>query len=74
MLEKYGRIDVMVLNAGVNAHFCFGDLKELNVYEKVMRTNFYANVFLTKYALASLRKSKGIIVVISSISGKLGLP
>lgn len=39
-----------------------------------MKTNFYANVYLTKYALNSLRKSNGLIIVISSISGKFGLP
>ena len=39
-----------------------------------MRINFYANVFLTKHALPHLRKSGGQILVISSISGKFGLP
>lgn len=39
-----------------------------------MRTNFYANVFLTKFALPLIKKSQGGIVVISSLSGKFGLP
>ena len=39
-----------------------------------MKTNFYANVYLTRYALSYLRKTQGFIIVISSISGKLGLP
>jgi short-subunit dehydrogenase len=39
-----------------------------------MKTNFYANVYLTKYALNYVKKVKGFIVVINSISGKLGLP
>ena len=39
-----------------------------------MKTNFYANVSLTKYALPYLRKSNSHIIVISSMSGKLGLP
>lgn len=39
-----------------------------------MKTNFYANVYLTKHALSYLRKTRGFIVVISSISGKFGLP
>ena len=72
--KKYGKIDVLVLNAGVNAHFHFGELKDLKIYETLMKTNFYANVYLTRYALNYLRKSKGFIIVISSISGKLGLP
>ena len=39
-----------------------------------MRTNFYANLYLTKYALPLLKKSGGLIVVVSSLSGKFGLP
>lgn len=74
VIEKYHKIDVLILNAGINAHFHFGDLKDLTVYDQLMKTNFYANVYLTKYALTHLRKTKGFIVVISSISGKLGLP
>lgn len=74
VLEKYHRIDILILNAGINAHFHFGDLKDLSVFDKLMKTNFYANIYLTRYALNSLRKSRGIIVVISSMSGKLGLP
>lgn len=71
---KYGKIDVLVLNAGINAHFHFGDLTDLKIYDTLMKTNFYANVYLTRYALGYLRKSQGFIIVISSISGKLGLP
>ena len=39
-----------------------------------MKTNVYANVYLTKYALPALRKNESHIVVISSLSGKFGLP
>lgn len=65
---------MLILNAGINAHFTFGDLEDLTIFSKLMETNFYANVFLTKYALNSIRKNKGHIVVISSASGKFGLP
>lgn len=73
-LSLFNRLDLLVLNAGVNAHAKFSQLKELNVFDKLMKTNFYANLYLTKYALPSLRKTKGKIVVISSASGKFGLP
>ena len=73
-INKFGKINYLVLNAGVNAHFHFSELNDLSLYEKVMKTNFYANVYLTKYALPYLRKTQAQIIVISSISGKLGLP
>ena len=46
----------------------------MSVYESLMKTNFYSNVYLTKLALPILKKTKGGIVVISSLSGKFGLP
>lgn len=39
-----------------------------------MNTNFYANVNLTQAILPYIKQSKGKIIVISSLSGKFGLP
>ncbi len=39
-----------------------------------MKTNFYANVHLTKLALPYLKRTNGSIIAISSLSGKFGLP
>jgi len=39
-----------------------------------MKTNFYSNVMLTKFALPTIKRTNGRIVVISSLSGKFGLP
>jgi dehydrogenase/reductase SDR family protein 7B len=39
-----------------------------------MRTNFYANVYLARLALPLLARTGGKIIVISSLSGKFGLP
>lgn len=68
------RIDFLVLNAGVNAHFTFSNIQDFSVYESLMKVNFYANVYLTRFALPIVKASKGAIVVISSLSGKFGLP
>jgi NAD(P)-dependent dehydrogenase (short-subunit alcohol dehydrogenase family) len=46
----------------------------MQIFETLMRTNFYANVALTKLALPFIKKSNGKIIVISSLSGKFGLP
>ena len=72
--KRCQKLDLLVLNAGVNAHFKFGQLKDLAVFEQLMKTNFYANAYLTKAALPILKKTKGGIVVVSSLSGKFGLP
>lgn len=65
---------MLILNAGINAHFYFSENEKMEVFEQLMKTNLYANIYLTKYALPSLRKFESQIVVISSLSGKFGLP
>ena len=73
-MGNYNRIDCLILNAGINAHFSFSKHQDLEVFEALMRTNFHSNVHITKYALPHLKKSKGKLVGISSLSGKFGLP
>jgi NAD(P)-dependent dehydrogenase (short-subunit alcohol dehydrogenase family) len=73
-LERFGRLDVLVLNAGVNAHFKFDELEDLDIVEDLMRTNYYANVYLTRFAVQHLKKSAGQVLVVSSMSGKVGTP
>jgi len=73
-IKKYGELDVIVLNAGVNAHIKFEEMKDLSIFQEIMQTNFFGYVFCTKYALPYLKKSKGQIIVLSSLSGEIGLP
>jgi NAD(P)-dependent dehydrogenase (short-subunit alcohol dehydrogenase family) len=72
--KSYNRIDCLVLNAGINAHFEFKDIANIEIFNKLMDTNFYANVNLTRLALPYLKTCNGKVVVISSLSGKFGLP
>ncbi len=72
-IEKFGKIDVLVNNAGVSMRAMFDDL-QIDVFEKVMNINFMGAVYCTRYAIPHILKQKGSIVGVSSVSGFTPLP
>jgi len=72
-LSVFGRIDLLINNAGISMRGLFKDL-EPEVIKKVMDINFFGAVYCTRFAMAALIESKGTIVGISSIAGYRGLP
>lgn len=72
-IRKFGRIDVLVCNAGISMRALFEDTK-LEVFKKLMDTNFYGAIYATKFAIPHLLESKGIIIAISSINGRRSTP
>ncbi len=72
-IEKFGRIDVMINNAGISMRAPF-EAVETDVLRKLMDVNFWGTVYGTKYALPWLLQSGGSVVGIISIAGHVGLP
>lgn len=72
-IDKFGKIDVLVNNAGISMRALFKDL-DISVIKNVMDVNFWGTVYCTKYALPYLLESKGSVVGVISIAGYIGLP
>jgi short-subunit dehydrogenase len=72
-IERFGRIDILINNAGVSMRALFQDM-ELEVVHRIMDVNFYGTVYCTKFALPCLLESKGSLVGVISIAGHVGLP
>lgn len=72
-LNNFGRIDILINNAGISMRALFEDL-EMKVFRKVMDTNFWGSVYATKYCLPEILKNKGSVIGVSSINGFRGTP
>lgn len=72
-VEKFGKIDILINNAGISMRASFDDVK-LEVIKQLMDINFWGTVYCTKYAMPYLSESKGSVVGVSSIAGFKGLP
>lgn len=69
-----GHVDWVVHNAGLAARDLAVDLP-IDIHRRVMETNYFGPVALTRAILPSmLRRRSGTIVVVSSVTGKYGAP
>ncbi|MDX1621464.1 MAG: SDR family NAD(P)-dependent oxidoreductase [Nitriliruptorales bacterium] len=67
-VDRLGRIDVVVVNAGVTALGSFRGTSD-EVFRRVMDVNFHGAVHTARAALPTLQASEGRLVVISSVAG-----
>ncbi len=67
--ELNGSLDVLINNAGYGAFGALEDFSEQEIRQQ-MEVNFFAPTILIKELLPFLRKSKGMVVNISSIMGQ----
>lgn len=73
VITHYGKIDILINNAGITMRSLFQDL-DLEVFRKVMDTNFWGAVYATKYCLNEIIKNRGSVIAVSSVNGFRGTP
>lgn len=74
ILQCFGHVDVLINNAGISYRGAIVDTT-MDVDKKVMETNYFGPVALTKGLLPSMiKRRQGHIVAISSIQGKISIP
>lgn len=73
-IARFGRMDVLINNAGSTMWSRFDELADLGVIEQVMSVNYFGAVYLTAAALPWLKQSRGRLVAVTSLAGLTGVP
>ena len=73
-ITAHGRLDTLVCNAGITMWALFEEIEDLSILEAIMQVNYFGSVYCTRYALPHLKKTRGRIVGVSSLTGKTGVP
>jgi len=74
IIEESGRLDVLVNNAGYGQFGCTEDIS-IEDFRKQFETNFFSIVRIIQKVSPIMRnQNSGIIVNISSVAGRMGLP
>jgi len=71
VLDQHRRLDALVCNAG---YFLAGPLEEISAAElrEQLEVNLIGTIGLVRALLPALRRAKGVVVLVSSISGRFG--
>jgi ketoreductase RED2 len=71
-LERFGRLDILINNAGTTALIPHADLDAVTdeIFHRILDTNLLGTWYLTRAALPHLRQSPaGVVVNVTSIAG-----
>ncbi len=67
-------LDLIILSAGLSMGARFDEITDLSLFDRIMRVNYLGTVYVTHFALPALKRSRGMIVGLSSHTGLTGVP
>lgn len=73
-VTAHGGVDVLVNDAGLTMSARFDQVEDLSIFEKLIQVNYLGAVYCTHFALPHLRARRGLLVAVSSLTGKTGVP
>jgi short-subunit dehydrogenase len=73
-VEAWGGIDYVVANAGISMWVRFDEIEEVEVLRRLIDVNYMGVVHCAHVALPHLKESRGLLVAVSSVQGKVPVP
>jgi NAD(P)-dependent dehydrogenase (short-subunit alcohol dehydrogenase family) len=71
--ERFGGLDVLLCSAGLSLRGYFAG-SNLDALERVVRVNFLGTLYVTHFAVPHVKRSRGSLVALSSLTGLRGVP
>ncbi len=72
-VQHFGRIDVLINNAGIGTQFPLEQIQP-HVIRQIVDINLNGSIYCTYFALPHLKESKGSVLFIGSVAGIHGIP
>lgn len=69
LVERWGRLDIVFANAGINGVWAPIEELEPEEWEKTLRINLNGTFFTVKYAVPYLKEQGGSVIITSSVNG-----
>ncbi len=73
LIRNTGRVDILINNAGVGLYESWENMSEKDL-RYIFELNFFSVVSLTKSFIPYLKETKGTIINVSSVAGKIYVP
>jgi NAD(P)-dependent dehydrogenase (short-subunit alcohol dehydrogenase family) len=69
----FGRLDILLCSAGLSMRAYF-ERSNLQALEDVMRVNFLGTMYITHHAIPHVKRARGSLVALCSLTGIRGVP